>query len=237
MMPCAILAGGLATRLGTLTEQTPKSLLPIGGEPFIAHQLRLLRDGGIAKAVLCVGHLGSKIREFVGDGATFGLDVEYSEDGARPLGTAGAIRQALPRLGGAFFTLYGDSYLTCDYPAVARAFQQSEQPALMTVFANDGQWDRSNVEFRSGRIVQYSKSAQTPEMRHIDYGLGAFRRSAFASVPDGYYDLSNVYQNLVVTGEVAAFEVRERFYEIGSVGGIEELTALLAAKQPGKQST
>jgi NDP-sugar pyrophosphorylase family protein len=227
MLPLAILAGGLAKRLRPLTETLPKSLVPILGEPFVAHQLRLVRDRGVERVVLCVGYLGEMIRDFVRDGGAFGLQVEYSWDGGQPLGTAGAVQAALPLLGEAFFLMYGDSYLPCDYRAAEAAFQAAGKPGLLTVFRNEGQWDTSNVEFREGRIVTYSKQPN-PRMRHIDYGLEVFRGSAFADLPHSPCDLTTVYQSLLAQGELAALEVGERFYEIGSFDGISALEQRLA---------
>ncbi|MGA8274156.1 MAG: nucleotidyltransferase family protein [Candidatus Sulfotelmatobacter sp.] len=222
MLPVAILAGGLATRLGPLTEKVPKSLIPIAGEPFVAHQLRLLRSNGVEHVILCVGHLGEMIERVVGDGSGFGMKVDYSRDGAKLLGTAGAIRSALPKLGESFFVMYGDSYLACDYAAIEREFLQSGKLGLMTVFRNDGQWDASNVEFENGRILAYSKKDRTPRMNFIDYGLGVFRADAFAG--SSAADLADVYGDLLQSGELAAVEVRERFYEIGSPAGLKEMT-------------
>ena len=99
MPPAAILAGGLGTRLYPLTESMPKALVEINGEPFLAHQLRLLRARGIERVVLLIGQHGERIREYAGDGARFGLAIDYSADGPVLLGTAGAVRQALPLLG------------------------------------------------------------------------------------------------------------------------------------------
>lgn len=231
MMPVAILAGGLAMRLRPATEKIPKALIAIGGEPFIAHQLRLLRSRGLARVVLCVGYLGEMVREYVGDGARFGLQVEYSFDGPKLLGTAGAIGRALPLLGERFFVLYGDSYLPCDYAAVETAFRRSAKPALMTVFRNEGQWDASNVEFAGGRILAYDKKARTRRMRHIDYGLGAFEAAVFAALPEGAADLALVYRDLLGRGELAGYEVAERFYEVGSREGIEELADYLRKEE------
>jgi NDP-sugar pyrophosphorylase family protein len=229
MRTAAILAGGLATRLRPLTERIPKSLVEVAGEPFLAHQLRLLRRNGIDRVVICAGYLGEMIQEFAGDGAAFGVRVDYSFDGPVLRGTAGAIEQALPLLDESFFTIYGDSYLPCDYQAAGRAFLASGKLGLMTVFRNEGQWDSSNVEFADGRILVYDKVNKTPRMRHIDYGLGAFRREAFERVPPGsVYDLATLYQELLAEDQLAAWEVRERFYEIGSFAGIEELSGRLA---------
>jgi NDP-sugar pyrophosphorylase family protein len=210
----------------------PKSLIDVNGEPFIAHQLRLLRSHHIDRVVLCVGYLGELIQDAVGDGRAYGVRVEYVFDGQAPLGTAGAIKKALPLLGAAFFVLYGDSYLPCDYSAVQRAFWESGKPALMTVFRNEGLFDASNVELENGRIVAYDKNSRTPRMRWIDYGLGVFKPSAFSKVADGEtYDLASLYQDLLKHDELAGFETKERFYEIGSLKGLRETTGFLACQQ------
>jgi NDP-sugar pyrophosphorylase family protein len=231
MFPVAILAGGLGTRLRPVTEQIPKSLVEVNGEPFLAHQMRLLSASGIRRATLCVGHLGERIREFAGDGARFGMELTYSPDGPQARGTAGAIAQARPLLGEHFFTLYGDSYLPCDYAAVQQAFERSGRPALMTVYRNRGQWDASNVRFAGGRILAYDKKLRTPDMEYIDYGLGVFHASAFDGVPrQDPFDLADVYRNLLAQESLAGYEVGQRFYEIGSFRGIEELSAYLASR-------
>jgi NDP-sugar pyrophosphorylase family protein len=229
MLPVAILAGGLATRLGPLTKNIPKSLIPIHGEPFVAHQLRLLQSSGIQHVILCVGHLGNMIEQAIGDGRAFGVKVEYSYDGPTLLGTAGAIKGALPKLGERFFVMYGDSYLPCDYASIEQEFLQRGGLGLMTVFRNDGQWDASNVEFKEGRILAYSKKNHTARMHCIDYGLGVFHAEVFARTRAT--DLADVYAELLGNGELAAVEVRERFYEIGSPAGLEEMTSFLS--QPG----
>jgi MurNAc alpha-1-phosphate uridylyltransferase len=228
-LPVAILAGGLATRLQPLTETVPKAMVPIAGEPFVAHQLRLLRTKSVRRVVLCIGHLGERIQEFVGDGSRFGLRVDYSSDGGQLLGTGGALRNAAGLLEEAFLVIYGDSYLNCDYWAVEQRFLSSRKQGLMTVFRNQGQWDASNVLFDNGRIVRYSKTDRLPDMAHIDYGLGAIQTRALERIPqDVPFDLARFYQGLLVQGQLAAYEVTERFYEIGSFGGIRELEELLS---------
>lgn len=235
--PVAILAGGLATRMRPVTETIPKSLLDIDGEPFVARQLRLLRSRGVDRVVLCVGHLGAMIESVVGDGRQFGLEVRYSWDGDRLLGTGGAIRRALPLLDDPFFTLYGDSWLACDYRAVADAFAASPALALMTVYRNDGQWDASNVEFDGRRILAYDKANRTPRMRHIDWGLGMFRHAAFDDVPDDApCDLASVYQRMLADGSLTAFETDRRFHEIGSLAGLEEMRRLARGTLPPPSS-
>jgi NDP-sugar pyrophosphorylase family protein len=226
--------GGLGTRVRPLTENTPKALLLIRGEPFISHQLRLLRSRGIEQVVLCVGYLGEQIRDFVGDGDDFGLKVDYSWDGPIALGTAGALRRAVPKLSEAFFAMYGDSYLPCDFGAVEDAFRTSGKLALMTVFHNAGKWDSSNVEFGEGRILAYNKEYRTARMCHIDYGLGVFMSSVFDDLPDKPCDLATIYQELLLQGTLAAFEVAERFYEAGSFEGIRSLSEFLSITDKGQ---
>jgi NDP-sugar pyrophosphorylase family protein len=228
MLPIAILAGGLATRLRPITESIPKALIEIAGEPFLAHQLRLLRRNGFQRAVLCVGHLGEQIQDFAGDGSRFGIELAYSFDGPNLLGTGGAILRALPLLGDAFAVTYGDSYLPCDYAAALQAFHDSGNLGLMSVYRNRGLWDASNVEFTGGHILAYDKTNRTPAMHHIDYGLGAFQRAAFEGLDSNKpYDLAALYQDLLKRNQLAAWESPDRFYEIGSLDGIRDLKEIL----------
>ena len=230
-IPVAILAGGLATRLRPITEKIPKVLLPVAGKSFLAHQLELLRNQGIRKVVLCLGHLGEMVVNEFGDGTAYGVELDYSFDGPKLLGTGGALRQALPKLGKKFFVLYGDSYLTTPFAPIADFFERSGQSGLMTVYRNQGLYDTSNVVFRDGQIAIYDKKIRLPEMQHIDYGLSMFRTSVFQSRPDGIaFDLADVMTQLVAQHDLAGFEVPERFYEIGSHAGLAELETLLRAK-------
>jgi NDP-sugar pyrophosphorylase family protein len=227
----AILAGGLATRLRPITEKVPKLLVEVAGEPFFSHQLRLLKKAGLTRVVLCVGHLGEMIVGQYGDGAKWGVQIDYSFDGPQLLGTGGALIRALPKLGDAFYVLYGDSYLPVDYRDVGRSFLASGKLGLMTVFENREAYDASNVWFEEGRIKLYSKNEKPPQMRHIDYGLGVFRAAAFAGCPrDAVVDLASVQTDLCTRGELAGYEVKERFYEIGSPAGLNELDGLLRRK-------
>jgi NDP-sugar pyrophosphorylase family protein len=227
-LPVALLAGGRATRLGEIARGIPKLLVEVAGEPFFSHQIRLLKASGLNRIVLCVGHLGARIEEEYGDGSRWGVRIEYSYDGPSLLGTGGALARALPRLGGAFYVLYGDSYLPIDYRAVGAHFLASGKLGLMTVFENAGRFDASNVCFEGGRIRMYDKGHPVPGMRHIDYGLGVFRAGALEGFPAGAaFDLADVQKALVARGELAGHEIFQRFYEIGSPGGLAELDRLL----------
>ncbi|HEY6445618.1 MAG TPA: sugar phosphate nucleotidyltransferase [Acidobacteriaceae bacterium] len=225
----ALLAGGFATRLRPLTLATPKSLVPVAGEPFLAHQLRHLRAQGLCEVVICCGHLGRRIQEFAGDGARFGLSLAYSHDGAHPLRTGGALRAALPLLGPRFLVMYGDSWLRQPILPVWRAFLNSGKPALMTVCRNDNTSDPGNVEYRSGAVIAYNKHEPSPAMRHIDYGLEALDAAVLGNWALPAFDLSLVWSGLANCGQLAGYEAAERFCEIGSFPGLRETDAVIAA--------
>jgi N-acetyl-alpha-D-muramate 1-phosphate uridylyltransferase len=229
MLPVAILAGGLATRLRPLTDRVPKALLGIAGRPFIFHQLELLKRQGVDRAVLCVGHLGDQVEAAVGDGRTLGLEIRYSFDGPELLGTGGALKQALPLLGDSFFVLNGDSYLPCSFAQVQSAYEAARRPALMTVLRNNNRWDRSNIVFRNGELIEYDKNSRRPDMAYIDFGLSVFSGSVFSKYGKSkVIDLADICRELLSGGQLAAVEVSERFYEIGSPRGIRDTEKFLS---------
>ncbi len=228
MPPIAVLAGGLATRMRPLTVQFPKALLEVAGEPFIAHQLRLFAREGIRNVKLLVGYCWEQIEFFVGDGSRFGVKVDYIVDGPTLLGTGGAVRRAIDRLGPEFLVTYCDSWLDAPYAPVVEAFHASGRPALMCVFRNENRWDASNVQFENDVIRCYSKKLRLSEMHHIDWGLGMLKASAVATRPlDEPWDLAELYEELSTSGRLAGYEMTRRFYEIGSFEGLAETSRLL----------
>jgi len=228
MPALALLAGGLATRLRPYTLKVPKALINVAGEPFIAHQLRLLRRERVSRVVLCVGYLGEQIEAFVGDGSQFGVAIDYCYDGPKFLGTGGALRNALPHLGPEFLVMYGDSWLDTAFAPIVAAFYNSWRPALMTVFRNKGRWDVSNVWYENGVIQRYDKVELVPQMRHIDWGLSVVQAGILARQPaDTAFDLAEVYAELSLRSQLAGYEVTTRFYEIGSPTGVRETDELL----------
>ena len=161
-----ILAGGLATRLLPRTVTTPKSMLEVAGRPFVAWQLEALAGSGFDRVVLCIGHLGRSLREFVADGGHFDLEVSYVEDGPTLLGTAGALRHALGLLDDTFLVTYGDSYLPFDYSApLADLLAHPDALGTMSVFKNDGRWDASNTRVEGELVTSYEKGAAPGEPR------------------------------------------------------------------------
>jgi NDP-sugar pyrophosphorylase family protein len=232
MPPIAVLAGGLAMRMRPLTEELPKALLEVAGEPFLAHQLRLFAREGIREVKLLVGYRWEQIERCVGDGSRFGVKVDYVVDGPGLLGTGGAVRHAIEYLGPEFLVTYCDSWLDAPYGPVVEAFYASGLPALMCVFRNENLWDASNVQFEDGFIRCYSKRFRSLKMQYIDWGLGMLKASAVVNRPlDEHWDLAELYEELSTSGRLAGYEMTRRFYEIGSFEGLAETNRLLLASR------
>jgi NDP-sugar pyrophosphorylase family protein len=228
MLPLAILAGGFATRLGTLTKTLPKCLIEVNGKPFVDWQLDLLIEAGYSEFVFCTSYKSNMVQRYLGDGSSRGIKIEYSLDGENQLGTGGAVQKAIAKLGSEFGVIYGDSYLPTNYFAIERGFLASRSQALMSVYKNQNRLDQSNVEFVNGKLLQYEKGARNTFMHHIDYGLTYFRAEAFTPWKEqSSFDLSVVCNQLAIMGQLDGFEVFERFYEIGSVQGIEAFSQYL----------
>lgn len=211
------------------TLTLPKAMLEVAGRPFIAWQLEALARDGYARVLVCIGHLGEQLRDYVADGSTFGLKVEYSEDGPKLLGTAGALRRALPLLEPTFLVTYGDSYLPFDYSAPLRDLDaHPDALGSMSVFENRGQWDASNTRVEGQLVASYEKGATSPDVTFIDYGALALRREVIAALPDGErLGLEGLQADLARSGRLRAVVAHERFFEIGSEAGLAELSKKL----------
>ncbi len=226
-MQCVILAGGLGTRMRPLTETCPKTLLPVHGRAFAWHQLQWLASQGIREVIYSIGHQGDMIRRYWAEQPSPVPSLRFVDEGNQLRGTAGALRLAREQgvLDESFLVIYGDSFLPVEFSPVWRAFESSNQPALMTVLRNEGRWDRSNVIYQPGRVVMYDKAA-APGMQYIDYGLSCFRRELFDQPT--HSDLAMLFHDLSLNGRLAGFLVHERFYEIGSPAGLRDLEEFLA---------
>ena len=221
-LPVAILAGGLGTRLGKKALNKAKVLIDVAGKPFISRQLNYLSDQGIKDIVICVGHLGNQIKNYIGNGSKYNLNVSYSDDSDRLLGTGGSIKKACQILGEHFFILYGDSFLPVNFSLIEKAYFQEKKPALMTVLKNKGRWDKSNAYFKD-KCVRYNKKKPRKNMDYIDYGLNIVRNSIFSDFSSNeVFDLADVFENLSDKSLLAGFEIYDRFYEIGSINGLND---------------
>jgi len=234
MFPIVILAGGLATRLRPITEKIPKSLIEINGEPFVYHQLDLLEKKGFKKIHFCLGFLGEQVEDAVRKSEYFvRLNVSFSYDGEKLLGTGGTIRKIKDQLPSYFFVTYGDSYLDIDFFNVQQLFELNNMNfnSLMTVYENKDLYDTSNVIFENNSIELYSKSKKDIKMSHIDYGVGILSNKCMDFYDKNIiFDLAELYENLSLKKKLLGYEVFQRFYEIGSLQGIEDLSNYLKLK-------
>lgn len=223
MLPIVILGGGFGKRLGSITNNYPKSLLLINGRPFLYWQLEILRKQGLKEVIVCTGFQSHMIENYIKKIDGLGLDVKVSEDGDKPLGTGGAIKRAILRYDlKKFFVLYGDSYLRVDYSKFEKFFRTSQSNVAMTIYNNRGSFDRSNVSILSGKKIFYSKKKPSPEMSYIDYGLSIINGQILLDRTDEEFDLAEIIEFQSSMGQVVGYEVFNRFFEIGSITGMKE---------------
>lgn len=227
-----ILAGGLGTRLGSIQKDLPKSMVDVLGQPFIQHQLQLLKTQGVENVILCVGYRQKALCAFVGDGSQFGLNVTYSSDGEKALGTGGAVLKASTNAGSPFAVLYGDSYLEAPLGPIIQTFADCGKEALMTVYHNRNQCAPSNILVRDGCVTAYNKKDPTPEMEYIDFGLSIYSKAAFEGMSESEaFDLAEVTTTLISRKQLACFEVNVPFHEVGSIEGLKELESHLRNRE------
>jgi N-acetyl-alpha-D-muramate 1-phosphate uridylyltransferase len=216
------------------TLTVPKAMLEVAGRPFVDWQLERLAESGVRDVVMCVAHLAEQIEAHVGDGARFGVRVRWAHEGAKLLGTAGAIRAALELLDPVFVVTYGDSYLPFDYSEPVRILSEhTDCDGVMAVFKNAGAWDASNVVTDGEWVTRYEKGQKDPAFDHIDYGATALRRALIAALPAGEpHGLDAIQRDLARQKRLRACVARARFFEIGSPEGLAELDRHLRTRDP-----
>jgi len=228
-MQAVVLAGGVARRLGSRAHAVPKYLQPVAGRPFAHWQLERLAAAGFTQVLLCIGHLGERIVSALGSGERFGLTIGFAFDGATLLGTGGALRAALDKLEPTFLLTYGDSLLPFDYAApLADLRAHPEALGTMAVYRNRGRYDASNTQVVGDQVQHYDpQRAEQIDCDCIDYGATALRREAVAGLEAGPSDLGALQAELAARGRLRALMVSQRFYQIGSPEGLDELDRLI----------
>jgi mannose-1-phosphate guanylyltransferase len=219
-MQAVILAGGLGTRLGPLTAQVPKPMVPVAGLPYLEHQLRLLESQSIRDVVLLTGYLGAIVEDYFGDGGRVGLSIHYSRE-TTPLGTGGALRLAAHLLDEQFLVIYGDSYLPIDYRDVARTLDTSGAVGVVVVYDNrlaDTSVSNNIAVDAEGLVVRYDKDAAgDADLGFVEAGVLAFRRSVVGLIPEGIASLEKqLFGNLIAARQLRACRTSQRFYDIGT---------------------
>jgi len=222
-MQMVILCGGLATRLGDLAKDTPKSMIRIQGKPFLEYQIEKLKKHSIKDIVLCVGHLSEKIEEYFGDGGRFGVQLQYSYDRDRPLGPIGALKNAETALDEIFFIMYGDSYVSINFQKIYSYFINYDKLALMVVYKNADKYDKSNLIIKENHVVHYGQEKKTSDKIYIDYGTSLLRKKTLQYIPlNTFYSTGSFFSSLIEKNQLLAFEEKRRFYHIGTPDALEE---------------
>ncbi|MCC6805887.1 MAG: NTP transferase domain-containing protein [Deltaproteobacteria bacterium] len=216
-IPLLILAGGRATRLGTLSEDLPKFLMPIGEQKRFADvQLAWAHAQGFRRIVLSVGYRGELIEQYCQNGDRWQLSISYAKDGDRPLGTAGAVKRAFADPPPCACVLYGDTILELDCVAAVRRLETPGAVAVMTVLADPPAGHRPNADFDGTRVL-YAKKTPDPSWRYIDYGFlvlsDRFLREVSADVP---LDLAEPLEIAARAGRLAGMAATVPFCEINT---------------------
>ena len=232
MTQVAVLAGGLGTRLRPLTETCPKPLVEVAGRPFLEWQLREIKQKGFERIVLLVAYLGEMIEARFGDGEKLGLKIKYVYE-REPLGTGGALRDAAANLDDVFLLLNGDSFLRAPLAAMAGAL--ADRPSLKALVSS---FDRlgevpvpANLRARPGpapqAVERYERGGV--DCDRVDSGVYAIRKSLLERAPRaGRFQLEDLWPEAIARGELAAYPVAERFYDIGDPERLRTFEAYLA---------
>lgn len=220
-MQTVILAGGLGTRLGSLTRKIPKPMVPVAGVPYLEHQLRLLARQSLREVLLLTGYLGEQIEDYFGSGSRLGLRLRYVRE-AQPLGTGGALRDARGHLAETFLLLYGDSLLPIEYASVARRLQDSAAIGAIVAY-RDPAGETSvcpNVALdRGGLVTRYDKTAPTGSgLEYVEAGVSCFHREVLDLLPSaGPVSFEQCcFPRLIGARRLAALPTSQRFYDIGT---------------------
>lgn len=228
-----ILCGGKATRLHPVTRYLSKSLYPICGKPFIDFQLELLKNAGFNHVVLAVGHLADQIVEHVGDGSQYGLQVDYSMDGWRSLGTAGAVKKAMDRFKKPFLITYGDSYLPVNYTQIVDTYLKGSFMGLVTVYRNTNtERHKNNIYWlKEKNVLVYNKTDSFGLCKYMDYGISIFHPVILSQVKKyRFQDMADVYNDWGRKGRLSVCPIDQPYYEIGSPVGVREFTRYVIQK-------
>ncbi len=223
-MQAVILAGGIGAKLRPLTYTTAKLMLKVYDRPFLEHHIIALKSHGISDIIILVGHLGSQIQSFFGDGSGLGVSIKYSSDDM--LGSGGAIKNASGLLDDEFLVINGDTYLPEDYSAITKKFHSAGKPCLMTVYKN-GEIMKNNACVSGGEVVAYDNTADRG-FTHVDAGVTAMKKSVLDMTVRKAFSLeSETYPKLVSMKQLACFETKERFFDIRTLQRLENIRRIL----------
>jgi len=228
--PLLILAGGKASRLKNLAENTPKYLMPVSpNQVFADIHLEWVKTQGFNKVILSVGHLAKAVEDYCKDGSRWGLEINYVHDGDTPLGTGGAVALSLTQKFEYLAMTYGDTLLSLDARQLFQEIQQhnsekasSQAEGLMTLYPLDIRGHQANAA-ADGPYTRYSKKKPDPSWNLIDYGFLFLHRRLIESFPAHRpLDLADPLETFCSQNQILAHVCSERFWEIGSPESLQE---------------
>ena len=228
-----ILSGGLGTRLRSVDATVPKPMIGVAGEPFLMHQIRMLKRHGIGRMLFLLGYKSEIVVDFLKRTAVSeALALEWSVEPV-PLGTGGALRLAGGMVDEDFILMNGDSYLDMDYAGWVACFRVGGFDAMMTVYDNADSTDvRNNVKVGpAGRVEVYSRRGNSAVgLTHVDAGVVMMKRSVVGLVnPEGVCSMEDeVYPRLIAAKKMGYYGVSQRFYDIGTPERLKEFEGTLA---------
>ena len=218
-----ILSGGKGTRVKKYTKKNPKCLIEINGKPFLYYQLKYLKKNNIKDVIVSVGYQGGKIKSYLKKNIDF-INTKIVNDGKRPLGTGGATIKSLRFLKNFFFIIYGDSYLNFNL----RKLVKKNNLATMAIFRNNNKYDKSNIELQKLKKILYFRKIPKKRLFYIDYGASYVSKRIFKGIKkNAKLDLAVLFEKISQNNMLKGFEVKKRFYEIGSYNGIRDIKKYL----------
>jgi D-glycero-alpha-D-manno-heptose 1-phosphate guanylyltransferase len=226
--PIAVLAGGLGTRLGTLTRNKPKVLVEVCGRPFLYWKLKQLEKQGFKKIILCTGYKDRMIRKYISSDH-FNLDIFFSNDGKNLVGTGGAIKRSIEKLGSRFYVTYGDSYLQFNPTSFEDKFSGIEHGSYLTYHRNLENKQNNNLLVDDEEILSIKSSiSNRVNTNAIDYGLLAFTKSEFEPFNGtNPFSLHDVIDMSIKNGVAFGYEVKDNFIDMGTPDGLASLRNLI----------
>jgi D-glycero-alpha-D-manno-heptose 1-phosphate guanylyltransferase len=217
-MKAVLLVGGLGTRLRSVVPSAPKPLAAVGGQSFLELLVRQLRNQGITNLVMCTGYLGEQVQSEFGDGRSWGVAIEYSQEMA-PLGTAGAVKLAQAYLQDVpeFLVMNGDSFLEIDFDQLTRFHRGRGGLASMAVLQVDNAARYGTVKMEAqGRVIGFSEKTGCEDSGVVNGGVYVFNRAVLESIPEGPASLErDVFPRILHRG-VYALKQLGMFIDIGT---------------------
>ena len=212
-----ILAGGRGTRLRPLTDAMPKPMIKFHGKPFLEYLIEQIKEQGFHRILLLLGYLPNVIKDYFGDGSSFGVAIEYSiSDTENDTGTR--LRLAKSVLDPVFLLMYCDNYCPLDLQKMWKRFFSTKTMGQITIYSNKDGYTKHNVRIDATSLVEiYDKTRTADNLGGVEIGYGIFCKDVIDLIPDGNVNFEKtVYPKLVTTKMLTAFATDHRYYSVGS---------------------